>query len=93
MAEFLVHSTMRLAARQGLFLIGEIKTGTIRSGMVLHPGTEGTARIVSVEFVDHPGGRSQVALHIACHDTGEERFVETVCREGRTIEVVESDTT
>ena len=93
MASFVVQSKLRLAARPGIFLIGEIKTGTIRSGMVARIWVDGglytEAPIVGVEFVDRSGGGSQLALRIASDDPMDDELMETLCRDGDTIEVVE----
>ena len=95
MARFLVQSKMKLAARRGIFLVGEIASGSIRAGMVVR--VRGAARplvgapIVGVEFVDHPGGKSQVALHVASDDPTVEEAVEALCNDGDTIEVVEEN--
>jgi hypothetical protein len=92
MARFLLRSKMKFAARRGIFLVGEIASGSIHTGMVVQ--VKGQARplvaapIVGVEFVDHAGGTSQVALHIASDDPTVEEAVDAFCKDGDTIEVV-----
>jgi hypothetical protein len=46
--------------------------------------------IAGVEFVDHPGGRSQVALHL---ESSSPEVVEALCRDGDTLEVGEPSST
>ena len=89
MAAFLVQSKMKLATRRGIFLVGEIASGTIRAGMVVRVGGRSEAPIVGVELVDHPGGKSQVALHIASEDPTVEDAVAALCGDGDTIEVID----
>ena len=93
MASFLVQSKMRVATRPGTFLVGEIKSGTIRAGMVARIWVDGAlyteAPVVGVDFVDRPGGDSQVALQVATDDPKDDDLIETLCGDGDTIEVVE----
>ena len=84
---------MRLGARPGIFLVGEITSGTIRAGMVARIRVDGglymETPIVGVEFVDGPGGESQVALYLATDDLRDDDLIETLCADGDAIEVVE----
>jgi hypothetical protein len=81
---------MKLAARPGLFLVGEIRSGTIRAGMVVRVADDhvGVVPIVGVESVDYGGGKSHVALHLAFDDPANE-MVEALWPDGSTVEVVE----
>lgn len=91
MASFLVHSTMRLAARTGLFLVGEIKDGKVRAGMTARLGRDAqavSAPILGIEFLDYPGGISHVALHLELDDSWDTDAVTLLCAEGSTIDVV-----
>jgi hypothetical protein len=92
MATFLVRSKLRLSTRSGLFLVGEITSGTIRAGMVVRVGAERgftEVTVAAVEFVDHSGGHAEVALRIACKDPDEERLVEALCADGDTVDVAD----
>jgi hypothetical protein len=93
MATFHMQSRMKLAARPGILLVGEIKSGTIRAGMVARVSVDGglytEAPIVGVEFVDGARGKSQLALHIAFDDPRDEEIIEALCGDGDTIEIVE----
>ena len=93
MATFHLQSKMKLAARPGVFLVGEIRSGTIRAGMVARVGVDGglytEAPIIAVEFVDYAQGKSQVALHIAFADPKVEEIIEALCGECTTIDVVD----
>ncbi len=93
MASFLVQSILRAAPRPGLFLVGEIKSGTIRAGMVARIRVDGAlyteAPVAGVDFVHRPGGESQVALHVATDDPKDDDLIEALCGDGDTIEVVE----
>jgi hypothetical protein len=94
MALFLVHSKIKLAARPAVFLVGEIKSGTIHAGMIVRVVDDNhvvAAPIPGVEFVEYPGGQSQVALRLAFDNAVDEEVVAALCVRGTTIEVVEAN--
>jgi hypothetical protein len=92
MATFLVQSKSRLRSRPGFYLLGEIVSGTVQAGMVasiwIDGGAYAQAPVVGVEFVDFSDGKSLTAVHIRCEDPDDERFIEELCPEGETIEIV-----
>jgi hypothetical protein len=80
-AVFRVHASFDLPSRRVFVLRGEILSGEVRRGMVLHmplnSGFAATTPIGAVEMIDGAGfGQARIALLIPYEDRAEQEFIE-----------------
>ena len=75
MATFRVNRVLRLRGRPGVFLCGEVLSGVVKTGMVLHwpaPGSALTSPITVLSIdhldLDRQAGVAETALGIAAAD-------------------------
>jgi hypothetical protein len=91
-ATFLVKTTLRIGGRPGFYLVGEIVTGIVKAGMVAKIWLDGAAYvhapIDAVEFVDFPGGKCLVALHVQSVADEAYDFLEELCPRGAPIDLL-----
>ena len=90
---FEVVDVFHITGRADTFLAGKIKTGAVRAGMwpkvLIGGGLYMRAKIKSMEFIDYPRGRNNIALAL---DTPEEEVREAwkaLCRNGDIITIEE----
>jgi translation elongation factor EF-1alpha len=64
-AQFEIFQVLKIAKR-GLVLAGQVRSGAVRAGMQvclpLNSELTFVATVKSVEFIDHPDGRSDIGL-------------------------------